>query len=117
MHVMLAYTVTCEFDDPAVADQWIAWLREEHLAEVCAAGALDAEVVRFDGSQDPVGAGERVRVRCEVRYHFASRDAFAAYERDHAARLRAAGLELFPPQRGIRYSRSIGAVAVQFAPP
>ena len=101
---MFAYTVTCEFDDPAVADEWIAWLRNEHLAEVCEAGALDAEAIRFDRT-----AGD-ARTRCEVRYHFADRAAFKIYERDHAPRLRAAGLERFPPALGLRYSRSVGEV-------
>jgi hypothetical protein len=95
---MFAYTVTCTFDDPEVAKEWLAWLRDEHLDEVLEAGALDAEVVCFDGSP----------LRCEVRYHFASRESFAAYERDHAPRLRAAGLERFPPQRGLKYERSTG---------
>ena len=97
---MIAYTVSCTFNDPAIADEWIGWLRDEHLAEVCAAGALDAEVIRFDGTP----------VRCEVRYHFASREAFVAYERDHAPRLRAEGLKRFPPERGLQYARSLGDV-------
>ncbi len=29
---MISYTVICEFDDPEVAEQWIAWLEDEHLA-------------------------------------------------------------------------------------
>lgn len=97
---MIAYTVSCTFNDPAIADEWIGWLRDEHLAEVCAAGALDAEVIRFDGTP----------VRCEVRYHFASREAFAIYERDHAPRLRAEGLKRFPPERGLKYERSLGEI-------
>jgi hypothetical protein len=95
---MIAYTVTATFADAGVADEWIAWLRGEHLAEVCAAGALDAEVIRLDGTP----------LRCEVRYHFASRAAFAAYERDHAPRLRSAGLQRFPAERGVQYQRSVG---------
>ena len=71
---MIAYTVGCTFTDPAVAEAWLAWLRDGHLADVCAAGALDAEAVRVDGP-----SGE---VRCEARYRFASRRAFEAYERD-----------------------------------
>ena len=100
---MIAYTVSCTFNDPAVADEWISWLRDEHLAEVFAAaapGILDAEVIRFDGTP----------VRCEVRYHFASREAFAAYEKNHAPRLRAEGLKRFPPERGLQYARSLGDV-------
>jgi hypothetical protein len=95
---MLCYTVSSEFDDARVADEFTAWLVDQHLADVCAAGALDAELVRLDG--DPP--------RIEVRYHFASREAFAAYERDHAPRLRAEGLARFPPARGVRMQRSIG---------
>ena len=113
---MIAYTVTCEFDDPAVADEWIAWLRSEHLAEVCDAGALDAEVVRFDAPGDQKISAP-TPIRCEVRYHFASREAFREYERDHAPRLRAAGLKRFPPERGLTYSRSFGEVAIQFEAP
>jgi hypothetical protein len=45
-----------------------------------------------------------------VRYHFPSREAFAAYERDHAPRLRADGLRRFPPERGVSYRRSVGVV-------
>jgi hypothetical protein len=103
---MIAYTVTVTFDDPRVAAEWVSWLRDVHLADVCAAGALDAEVVRFDGSP----------ARCEVRYHFGSREQFAAYERDHAPRLRAEGLRRFHPDRGVRYERSLGDVLVEMPP-
>jgi hypothetical protein len=99
---MFAYTVSCTFDDPNVANEWLAWLRDEHLAEVLAAGARDAEVIRFDG----------LPVRCEVRYHFDSRDDFAKYEHAHAPALRAKGLERFPAMRGIKYERSTGVVAI-----
>jgi hypothetical protein len=102
---MIAYTVTAEFDDETVARQWIDWLRNGHLAEVIAGGALDAEIVRFDRE-----AASGV-VICEVRYHFATRGDFARYERDHAPRLRAEGLKHFPPERGVRYRRSVGEVA------
>jgi hypothetical protein len=100
---MIAYTVICTFQDQAVAEEWIAWLEREHLADVIAAGALDAEAIRFDSSDGQA-------IRCEVRYHFKSRQAFAAYERDHASALRAKGLEKFPPERGLAYQRSLGEV-------
>ncbi len=105
---MFSYTVQCRFDEPALAEEWVRWLGEEHLAEVCAAGALDAEVLRLD-APDEAGA------TCEVRYHFASREAFAAYERDHAPRLRARGLARFPPARGLVYRRSAGDVLLRRA--
>ena len=98
-----AYTVSCTFDDPAVADRWIEWLESEHLADVCAAGAADAEVVRLDGEP----------LRCEVRYHFASRADFETYERDHASRLRAEGLDRFPLSLGLTYTRTTGEVVAR----
>jgi hypothetical protein len=105
---MFVYTVACAFDDPKVAEEWIAWLRDGHLAEVRAAGALDAEVVRCDAP-----AGDARAVRCEARYHFHSRAAFAEYEREHAPRLRADGLKRFPPERGLKYERMTGEVIVR----
>ena len=97
---MFTYTVRCTFSDPAVVDEWIAWLRDEHLADVCAAGAVDAEVVRLDGEP----------LRIEVRYRFADRAAFDRYERDHAPRLREEGLRRFPLERGLSYARRTGEI-------
>ena len=104
---MFAYTVGCEFSDSSVAAEWVRWLRDEHLRAVCDAGALDAEVVQFD-------AMPSATVRCEVRYHFASREEFDRYERDQAPRLRAEGLKRFPLERGLRYSRATGEVAARY---
>lgn len=96
----IAYTVSCTFTDPDVATRWLAWLRDGHLADVVAAGAESAFAVRLDGEP----------VRCEARYTFASRNAFEIYEREHAPRLRAEGLELFPLDLGLEYSRSVGEI-------
>ena len=104
--MMYSYTVACTFDDPRVAQEWIDWLRNEHLGDVCASGALDAEVIRCDGA-------ENAKPRVEVRYHFESRAAFAAYVRDHAPRLRAEGLKRFPPERGLAYERASGQVVIE----
>jgi hypothetical protein len=100
---MFSYTVAAEFDDLAVADEWLAWMRGGHLQDVCDAGAIDAEAIRVDTAPGDAA-------RCEARYHFASREAFARYERDHAPRLRAEGLARFPASRGVRYVRSTGEV-------
>ena len=97
---MFAYTVRCAFTSEAVADEWMAWLDEEHLREVCDAGALDAEVVRLDGPE----RGTTI----EVRYHFADRAAFERYEREDAPRLREKGLKRFPLELGLRYTRTTG---------
>jgi hypothetical protein len=71
---------------------------------VLAGGATAAEVVALD---QPAHA-------YEVRYRFHSREAFDRYERETAPRLRAEGLQLFPPERGIAYRRSVGVVTDVF---
>jgi hypothetical protein len=101
----VAYTVTAEFTDAAVAEEWLRWLRGGHLLEVLAGGATTAEIIALDGPTPSY----------EVRYRFPSREAFLCYEREHAPRLRAEGLRLFPPERGVTYRRSLGAVLDCFA--
>jgi dipeptidase E len=97
----LAYTVAVTFTDPALAQQWLAWLRGGHIAAVLAGGAEHAEVIELEGGE---------ALTFEVRYRFPSREAFAVYERDRAPRLRAEGTSLFPPEKGVTYRRSTGLV-------
>jgi dipeptidase E len=94
----VAYTVTASFRDAATAQEWLRWLRGGHIAEVLAGGATLAEIVAVDGDE----------LAYEIRYRFSSAEAFARYEREHAPRLRAEGLRLFPPERGVTYRRSTG---------
>lgn len=89
------YTVVAEADTNELADAFEAWLVGGHAEDVIEAGALEAEVIRRDDGRT-----------IETRYVFASREAFAAYEREHAARLRAEGLALFPS--GVRFTRTTG---------
>lgn len=103
---MIAYTVTAEFDDQTTLQQWVEWLKHGHLADVCAAGAVDAEAIVLDSHVQ----GGRPVYRAEARYHFTTRESFTAYERDHASRLRAEGLRRFPTERGVRYKRTLGEV-------
>jgi hypothetical protein len=103
----VAYTVAVTFQDPAVADEWLRWLAEGHIARVLNAGAIDAEVIELDGATRSF----------EVRYHFPSREAFERYKKEHAARLRTEGLKLFPPEKGITYRRSVGTVLSWDSPP
>lgn len=104
---MIAYSVTCTFQNESLAREWLEWIEAEHLAEVIAAGAIDAEVVILDGNP----------MRCEARYHFASREEFNIYEREHAPRLRNEGLKKFPLTRGMSYVRSMGEVVVEKSKP
>ncbi len=104
---MIAYSVTCTFQNESLAREWLEWIESEHLGEVIAAGAIDAEVVILDGNP----------MRCEARYHFASREQFNIYEREHAPRLRNEGLKKFPLTRGMSYVRSMGEVVVEKSKP
>lgn len=103
---MIAYSVTCTFQNESLAREWLEWIESEHLGGVIAAGAIDAEVVILDGNP----------MRCETRYHFASREEFNIYEREHAPRLRNEGLKKFPLTRGMSYVRSMGEVVVTKSP-
>ena len=90
------YVVRAEIDDPALAERYCAWLVGGHVAEVGALLGGTGEVVRIEASIPTY----------ESRYAFASREAYAAYERDHAPRMRAEGLAKFPS--GVRFTRSVG---------
>ena len=94
------YTVQATFDELEVAREWIDWLVEGHCADVRKGGAINAQIVRIDG--DPIVL--------EVRYDFPDRATFERYEAEHAPRLREEGLDRFPVERGIRYTRSCGEV-------
>ena len=87
------YAVLSKSDDETVRDAYLSWLEDGHLAEVVKAGALSGEILRHD---DPLVV--------EAVYWFASRAAFADYERDHAPRLRAESRERFPT--GLAFTRS-----------
>ena len=81
-----------------MAAEWVAWLRDGHLAEVIAGGALEGAVVQLGPLQ------------FQARYLFADAAAFAKYEQVSAPKLRAEGSAKFPATRGVRMSRFTGAV-------
>lgn len=101
---MFRYTVSAEFPAGAMAAEWLRWLQEGHIAEVLAAGATSAEIVRLD---DPIPA-------YEVRYVFPDRETYNRYNKDHAPRLQAEGLERFPESSGVQYERSTGEIESTF---
>ncbi len=96
-----SYAVTASFADPTVAPEWIGWMEKEHLADVISAGALSGTVIALDDG------------RAEARYEFADRAAYDRYLVDHAPRLRALGIALFPTERGITYERRAGPTISQ----
>lgn len=104
------YTVGVTFRDAATAQEWLAWLRDGHIAEVLQGGATAAVIVQMDGAAEDSG------LVLEVRYRFPSRIAFATYMQNHAPRLRAEGLARFPVERGIAYHRTVGVALASFPP-
>jgi len=101
---MIAYTVICTVRYKSKAEEWLAWLRGGHIAEVLKCGASSAEVVKLDTDADDKP------VTYEIRYKFDSRGKFEEYIEQHAPRLRREGYELFPPEDGFLYSRTSGDV-------
>lgn len=96
---MFAYTVTAQFDDEAVAQEYVHWLTElKHLQLVVDGGARRAELVRVSPTH------------LEVRYLFSDEAAFRAYEAGPAVALRADGLARFPATRGVKMSRATGTL-------
>ncbi len=98
----IAYTVIATLPDEGTASEYLAWLREGHVAAVIHGGAESGEIVRVTEPGLPL--------QIEVRYRFSSREAFERYVRDFAGPLRADGIQRFPPERGIRFERRLGEV-------
>lgn len=103
----VAYTVRVHHHEAATADRWLAWMHTKHLGDVIQAGAIAATVVELDTASGRL---------FEARYQFASRAAFARYEQDHAPRLRAEGLALFPTAEKISYERTLGEIRLAAQP-
>jgi len=98
----VAYTVTATLPNEAMAEAYVAWLREGHIEDVVAGGAERAEIVRI------VEPGNAIRV--QTRYWFPDSLAYETYLAEHAPRLRAEGMERFGPETGVRFERSVGEV-------
>jgi hypothetical protein len=93
---MFSYVVTCTFAGEEIKRSFSDWLQNTHIADVLAAGASRAELVSMDDGS------------IECRYVFSSRKAFEDYERNHAPRLRAQGLER--AQGRVSFSRRTGEI-------
>ena len=97
---MISYTVRCRFDveNREIVEQWLDWLDQTHIEDVKNAGAISAEIFEMDAESPTF----------EIRYQFACRDAFLKYEREMAPELRRDGLQKFPLELGLDYSRTVG---------
>jgi hypothetical protein len=98
----IAYTVLATLPDEPTAREYIGWLEGGHLAAVIAGGVTSAQVIRVQSSAEPI--------QLEVRYLFPNQQVFDRYVAEVAPALRADGIRLFPPERGIRVDRRFGVV-------
>lgn len=95
---MYSYTVRCRFTNPTIASRWLQWLKAEHIQAVLDAGAISADVFEMTDGQ----------LEYEIRYEFESQDAFEKYNSEKAPALREEGLQKFPLNLGLDYTRSTG---------
>jgi Domain of unknown function (DUF4286) len=98
----IAYTVAAILPSHDVAARYLDWLTSDHIAKVCAKGAVSAVVVQVTDPAAPI--------RIESRYTFPNQSALDTYLSKHAPALRAEGLAAFPPAIGIRFERSVGVI-------
>jgi hypothetical protein len=84
----ITYTVTATFPDEATRSRFIRWLLDDHIAKICAKGALSGTVVRLSDPAQPL--------RTETRYLFPNPETLATYLSHHAPALRAEGLAAVP---------------------
>lgn len=101
-----AYTVRATFADLPLLNEYVAWLKDEHIGQVLEAGACSAEVINLSD----VGSGAQSVCCVEIRYLFESPPALKNYLEHHAPRLRQAGMTRFPPEQGIVFVRTVGEV-------
>ena len=98
--MLLVYEVNLEFDR-AIEGDYRAWLAT-HVRDILALpGFTGAEV--FEVLDPPPTAG---RIGLSVRYFMRDRAALDDYQREHAPRLRAEGLERFG-EEGVRIRRRV----------
>ena len=82
---MILYNVTVKVD-PAISEDWLKWLREEHIPEVLGTGCFEEatllQLLDTDESEGPTYA---------IQYKAADREAVDRYLEVHAQALRAKG--------------------------
>jgi hypothetical protein len=96
----LAYTVVVTFADEPTRTEFIAWLKDGHIAAVIRGGATSGEIVRVTDPGSPP--------QVEVRYAFPTRETFERYVSTTAPALREEGLKRFPSSRGVTFQRRLG---------
>ncbi len=99
----ICYVVVATLPSRAVADEYIAWLKDGHVDQVIQGGAHAGMIVRLE----PDAAGTP---RVMTQYVFPTREVFDHYVAQHAPSLRVDGLRRFGPERGVKMERMIGEI-------
>lgn len=96
---MIVYVVDLDID-AAIAGEYAIWLRSHVNEMLVLPGFLGADILeRIEPAEAPD------RKAFSVHYHLRDTDAFDAYLRDHAMRMREAGLQRFGER--VRASRGL----------
>lgn len=84
---MIVYNVTIKITH-AIHNDWLAWLKEEHIPDVintgCFSHAVILRLIEVDDSEGPTYA---------IQYHAASKGLYNNYIENHAAAMRQKGYE------------------------
>jgi hypothetical protein len=84
---MFIYNVTIKID-ASIHDQWVSWMKEEHIPAVMNTGCFEkfvfVRILETDESEGPTYA---------VQYHALSRAQYNRYIELHAPRLRKEGID------------------------
>ena len=84
---MIIYNVTVKVDH-SIAEQWLAWLKEEHIPEVINTGCFThANILRL------LEVDETDGITYAVQYHSANKELYNRYISDFAETLRNKGFE------------------------
>jgi hypothetical protein len=102
------YAVIATLPSSEIADEYVHWLEDGHVDAVIRAGAHSAMIIRLD--REPAANLPDPARQVMTQYVFATRELFDRYVEHDAPTLRAEGLKLFGPERGVRMERRLGEI-------
>ncbi|CAG1009576.1 hypothetical protein PHYC_03720 [Phycisphaerales bacterium] len=98
----VSYTVTATLPDQPTRLDFVRWLKQGHTDAVICGGAASVEIVVIEEPASPP--------MVQVRYVFPDRTAYDRYVQHFAPALRAEGLRMFGPEKGVSMSRHLGTI-------
>lgn len=104
----ICYSVVATLPNQKIADEYVTWLEDGHVDAVIDAGAHSAMIVRMEREAGDGLAADARQVM--TQYVFSTREVFERYVATAAPTLRAEGMKLFGPERGVTMRRTIGRI-------